>query len=67
MGANVSGSGSDTIEIHGVESLHGAEFSIIPDRIVAGYIHGDHSYNGGRAAYKECLSGAYALSRNKAD
>src|SRR5580698_10027023 len=33
MGANISGAGSPTITIHGVEKLHGAEHQIIPDRI----------------------------------
>jgi len=36
MGARVSGAGSATIRIHGVESLHGAQHTIIPDRIEAG-------------------------------
>lgn len=36
MGAKVRGAGSHTIEIDGVERLHGAEFSIMPDRIEAG-------------------------------
>lgn len=36
MGAKVSGAGSDTIVIEGVEKLHGCEFSVMPDRIVAG-------------------------------
>ena len=36
MGAKVVGAGSDTIEIEGVKSLHGGEFSVMPDRIVAG-------------------------------
>lgn len=34
-GARIYGSGSDTIYIHGVESLSGTEHTIIPDRIVA--------------------------------
>ncbi|HVU09584.1 MAG TPA: UDP-N-acetylglucosamine 1-carboxyvinyltransferase [Verrucomicrobiae bacterium] len=33
MGANISGAGSPTITISGVEKLHGAEHQIIPDRI----------------------------------
>src|SRR6202451_2637635 len=33
MGANISGAGSPTITIHGVEKLHGAEHEVIPDRI----------------------------------
>lgn len=36
MGANIEGVGSDTLVIHGVEKLHGAQHSIIPDRIEAG-------------------------------
>jgi len=33
MGANISGAGSPTITISGVEALHGAEHTVIPDRI----------------------------------
>jgi UDP-N-acetylglucosamine 1-carboxyvinyltransferase len=36
MGAKVAGIGSDTMTIEGVEELHGVEYEIIPDRIVAG-------------------------------
>lgn len=36
MGAKLSGAGTDTIEIDGVEGLGGAEHSIIPDRIETG-------------------------------
>lgn len=36
MGANIKGAGTDTIRIKGVESLHGSEYSIIPDQIEAG-------------------------------
>ena len=36
MGANISGAGSDTITISGVEKLHGAEYRILPDRIESG-------------------------------
>src|SRR5699024_4824272 len=36
MGANVVGAGTETIQIHGVEKLTGAEHTIIPDRIEAG-------------------------------
>ena len=35
MGAKIDGIGSSTVEIVGVETLHGAEFDVIPDRIVA--------------------------------
>lgn len=36
MGANIKGAGTDVIRIEGVESLHGSEYSIIPDQIEAG-------------------------------
>lgn len=36
MGARVRGAGTETIEIEGVESLGGAEHTIIPDRIETG-------------------------------
>ena len=36
MGARIEGAGSSTIRIEGVERLHGAEHTIIPDRIEAG-------------------------------
>ncbi|WP_227394446.1 UDP-N-acetylglucosamine 1-carboxyvinyltransferase [Jeotgalibacillus aurantiacus] len=36
MGAKIKGAGTDTIRIEGVEELHGAEHTIIPDRIEAG-------------------------------
>jgi UDP-N-acetylglucosamine 1-carboxyvinyltransferase len=36
MGAKVKGAGTATIRIEGVDRLHGAEHSIIPDRIEAG-------------------------------
>ncbi|OXS62436.1 UDP-N-acetylglucosamine 1-carboxyvinyltransferase [Cohnella sp. CIP 111063] len=38
MGAQVSGAGTDTITIDGVESLHGCDFEVIPDRIVTGTV-----------------------------
>ena len=36
MGAHVRGAGTDVIRITGVESLHAAKYSIIPDQIEAG-------------------------------
>jgi len=36
MGAQIEGAGSDIITIHGVERLHGAAYSVMPDRIEAG-------------------------------
>jgi UDP-N-acetylglucosamine 1-carboxyvinyltransferase len=36
MGAKISGDGTDTITVTGVESLHGATYRIMPDRIESG-------------------------------
>jgi UDP-N-acetylglucosamine 1-carboxyvinyltransferase len=36
MGAQIEGAGSDVITVHGVEALHGASCSVMPDRIETG-------------------------------
>ncbi|MCI8561356.1 MAG: UDP-N-acetylglucosamine 1-carboxyvinyltransferase [Dorea sp.] len=36
MGANIRGAGTDVIKIRGVKSLHGTDYSVIPDQIEAG-------------------------------
>ncbi len=36
MGGKICGAGSNTITIEGVERFHGTEYTVIPDRIVAG-------------------------------
>jgi UDP-N-acetylglucosamine 1-carboxyvinyltransferase len=36
MGARIEGAGTSLIRVHGVDRLHGADHSIIPDRIEAG-------------------------------
>ncbi len=36
MGAQITGAGTSTIEIEGVEALHGGSYSVMPDRIEAG-------------------------------
>ena len=36
MGANIKGAGTKTITIEGVEKLHSADISVVPDRIEAG-------------------------------
>jgi UDP-N-acetylglucosamine 1-carboxyvinyltransferase len=36
MGARIEGIGTETLEIEGVERLHGATYSVMPDRIEAG-------------------------------
>jgi UDP-N-acetylglucosamine 1-carboxyvinyltransferase len=58
MGARVSGAGTTTITIEGVESLHGARHAVIPDRIETGtyamavaMTGGDVLLEGARAEY----------------
>ncbi len=36
LGADISGAGTDTVKIRGVDRLHGTNYSIIPDQIEAG-------------------------------
>lgn len=36
MGAKVTGQGTDTLRIQGVEKLHGCDYAVMPDRIEAG-------------------------------
>ena len=36
MGAQISGIGTETLEIEGVDRLHGATYAVMPDRIEAG-------------------------------
>jgi len=36
MGANISGAGTDTVKVRGVERLQGGTYAIIPDQIEAG-------------------------------
>ena len=36
MGAKVRGEGTHTVEVEGVDSLHGTEYEVIPDRLEAG-------------------------------
>jgi UDP-N-acetylglucosamine 1-carboxyvinyltransferase len=56
MGAKISGAGSPTITIIGVEKLHGAEHEIIPDRIEAAtYAIAAAATNG-----EVCIKGARA-------
>jgi len=36
MGADISGAGTDTITVNGVDALHAAQHSVVPDRIETG-------------------------------
>ncbi len=54
MGAKISGIGSDRLVIEGVEKLHGAEHSVIPDRIEAGTFLCAVAAVGGEVLVKHC-------------
>jgi len=48
MGAKISGHGTDTIRVQGVESLHSARYSVQPDRIETGTFLVAAAATGGR-------------------
>src|SRR5687768_4949755 len=54
MGARVKGAGTETIEIEGVESLGGAEHTIIPDRIETGTFIVAAAITGGKLEITNC-------------
>ena len=53
MGAKISGAGTDTITIDGVERLGGARFSVMPDRIETGTYLVAAAATGGRVKLKD--------------
>jgi UDP-N-acetylglucosamine 1-carboxyvinyltransferase len=54
MGAQIEGAGSSEIRIQGVERLHGAEHTIIPDRIEAGTFLIAGAITGGDVTVTDC-------------
>jgi UDP-N-acetylglucosamine 1-carboxyvinyltransferase len=54
MGARIEGAGSSEIRIQGVERLHGAEHTIIPDRIEAGTFLIAGAITGGDVTVTDC-------------
>lgn len=54
MGAEIEGVGSPTIEIDGVDRLHGAEHAVIPDRIEAGTYLAAGAITGGKVRVEGC-------------
>jgi len=53
MGARVSGAGTDTITIEGVENLHGTTYSVLPDRIETGTYLVAAAVTGGKIKLKD--------------
>lgn len=47
MGANITGIGTDELIIQGVDSLHGCQYSVVPDRIEAGSFAAAAAITGG--------------------
>ena len=55
MGAQITGAGTDTIILEGVETLHGAEHDVIPDRIEAGTFLLAGAITGGSVRVTGCV------------
>ncbi len=56
MGADISGDGSSTLRVRGKERLHGAEHSVIPDRIETGTFLVAGAITGGELTLMNCAS-----------
>jgi UDP-N-acetylglucosamine 1-carboxyvinyltransferase len=54
MGAKIEGAGTSTIRIQGVAKLHGADHTIIPDRIEAGTFLAAAGITGGDITVENC-------------
>ena len=57
LGGRVSGAGSDTITVEGVESLHGAVYRPMTDRIVAGTLLTAAAITGGSVRVEDAVAG----------
>ena len=55
MGAKIAGEGSPNIQIEGVKKLHGAKYSVIPDRIEAGTFIFAAAMTGGEVTVKNMV------------
>ncbi len=55
MGAKISGAGTDTVKIRGVESLRGGTYAIIPDQIEAGTYMAAAVATGGNVLVKNVI------------
>ncbi len=53
MGAKISGAGTDTITIEGVERMHGTTYDILPDRIETGTYLVAAAVTGGKVKLKD--------------
>ena len=55
MGADIRGAGTDVIKIHGVDVMHGTNYSIIPDQIEAGTYMAAVAATGGQILVKNII------------
>lgn len=53
MGAKITGAGSDTIIVEGVDALHGATYNVMPDRIETGTFLVAAAVTGGRVRARD--------------
>ncbi|MFC3852586.1 UDP-N-acetylglucosamine 1-carboxyvinyltransferase [Salinispirillum marinum] len=53
MGAKIDGIGTDTLRVTGVETLHGCDYKVLPDRIEAGTYLVAGAVSGGRVMLKD--------------
>jgi UDP-N-acetylglucosamine 1-carboxyvinyltransferase len=60
MGAKIEGAGTPTIRVTGVERLHGAEHTIIPDRIEAGTFVLAGAISRGELVVSDCVPEHFA-------
>jgi UDP-N-acetylglucosamine 1-carboxyvinyltransferase len=52
MGAQIGGAGTDTVTVEGVERLHGAQHTVMPDRIETGTFLAAAAATGGRVTLR---------------
>ncbi|HEY8586314.1 MAG TPA: UDP-N-acetylglucosamine 1-carboxyvinyltransferase [Rhodanobacter sp.] len=57
MGAQIEGAGTSTLVIHGVDSLHGAEYEVLPDRIETGTFLVGAAMTGGKVRARHARAG----------
>lgn len=57
MGARITGHGTPVIRVEGVKELHGAEYSVIPDRIEAGTFLAAGAITGGEVTVRRVVPG----------
>src|SRR5579872_4988709 len=65
MGAKIKGIGTETLVIKGVKDLHGVDYTIIPDRIVAGTLILCGAATRGNVTVTDCIPSHLTALTNK--